>query len=328
MLKSDSKGSKIKSAVLISFVLFISFGFILGTSLADIQFSSKDNFPTNNEVLSSSNIDTIDNSINSQSLVDVTDHGAVGDGTTDDYQAIMDALDYAVNNNKDGVYFPSGTYGIGDMIWMNSKYNGISIISDNAVIKLIDGNVPRVIEIKGDSQGVVEDITIKGLTFDGNKDNLNVERFDNWCIHAWTDTNTVRNIHIEDVEVYDFSGNAVRLACSDSVVTNVLSHHNWGHGFNTGNTAKNILFENITSHNNFSPNNPDYGAGFDIHGGQNITLNDFMIRNNGFGIKTSTGSPTATIKNGVIKDNNWAGYRTSGEPTQGTSQGIEENGIS
>lgn len=53
--------------------------------------------------------------------VNVKDYGAVGDGVTDDTQAILDAISYARNNNKFGLVFPDGFYKVTDVL---GEYTG------------------------------------------------------------------------------------------------------------------------------------------------------------------------------------------------------------
>lgn len=312
MHKSGTKDIQYTGVLTILLALVICFGLVNGMTSVGVPTASSET-----EAVDKYTAEIIDeeHTILEDSYVDVTDHGAVGDGVTDDYHSIMDAIDHAVDNNEDGVYFPSGVFAIGNKIRMNSEQNGLTFLSDeDAVIKAIDSDATRIFEIKGDTAGDVEDITIKGLELDGNKDDLNIDRWGNWGIHVWSDDSTVRNLHIEDIHAHDFTGNGLYIDSSDTVVKNILSNYNWGHGFATGTRANNVLFENITSHDNFSPDNPIVGSGFDIHGGHDIVIDDFEIRNNGYGMKTSLGQPTATVRNGVINDNNGCGYRTTGEP--------------
>lgn len=54
--------------------------------------------------------------------INVRDFGAVGDGVTDDRQAIVDAFAAALDNLPCEVYFPAGTYGISNGITVNMEY--------------------------------------------------------------------------------------------------------------------------------------------------------------------------------------------------------------
>jgi len=312
--KRDTRNTQKSFLLKIFVIVLLSFGLVIGMNLGAMLAESSDT-NADGKIPEAINNDEKISSLQDQSFVDVTNHGAVGDGETDDYPAIMDAIDYAVSNNEDGVYFPSGTFGIGDKIWMNSEQSGLTFLSEeDAVLKPIHEDATRIFEIKADGAGDVEDITIKGFELYGNRDNLDVDRWGNWGIHAWNDANTIRGLHIEDIHAHYFSGNGIYIDSSETTVEDVLSHHNWGHGFATGSRAQDVTFENITSHNNFSPDNPNVGSGFNIHGGQNVVINDFLIKENGYGMKTSVGQPTATVTNGVIRDNNERGYRTTGEP--------------
>ncbi|MFV8166376.1 glycosyl hydrolase family 28-related protein [Mycobacterium sp. 134] len=50
------------------------------------------------------------------SVIDVTSHGATGDGTTDDYAAVMSAVREATDAGGGTVFFPAGEYALSDSI--------------------------------------------------------------------------------------------------------------------------------------------------------------------------------------------------------------------
>lgn len=56
-------------------------------------------------------------------IVNVRNHGAVGDGITDDTDAINTAIQYAKTNNINKVFIPSGTYLINGTIVLTNKLN-------------------------------------------------------------------------------------------------------------------------------------------------------------------------------------------------------------
>ncbi|MGV0738747.1 glycosyl hydrolase family 28-related protein [Mycobacterium syngnathidarum] len=49
-------------------------------------------------------------------VIDVTSHGAAGDGTTDDHAAVMAAIGQAVGDGGGTVFFPAGVYALSDSI--------------------------------------------------------------------------------------------------------------------------------------------------------------------------------------------------------------------
>ena len=88
--------------------------------------------------------------------------GAVGDGVTDDTEALQDCMDYA-NEHKLAVYFPSNqTFYITEPI---NIYSNIEIQGNNAKITT-DQNISMIT-----SEGIVHDVIIEGLNLTGADDN-------------------------------------------------------------------------------------------------------------------------------------------------------------
>lgn len=109
--------------------------------------------------------------------VNVDDFGAVGDGKTDDTQAIQMAIEYAITNEIYEVCFGAGTYACNLNVPSRITLRGLTPadITSNAVYttKLIpyNGNFP-VISIKGDTQPefiTISSLLIKGTPTTGNK---------------------------------------------------------------------------------------------------------------------------------------------------------------
>ena len=142
----------------------------------------------------------VNEKINHMEIVSVKDFGAVGDGVTDDYQAIQNAIDYVFEHGITGgeVYIPSGIYAISQPLnTFNGKSfnNSLSVVSDNyygvsngvvshvilkgnskdnTIIKSI-GNIPIV---RPDSQGAIVPmyrLTFKNLRFIGNEENTSFD---------------------------------------------------------------------------------------------------------------------------------------------------------
>ena len=97
-----------------------------------------------------------------ETLVNVKSFGAVGDGVTDDTSAITKA--FTKSNN---VYFPAGVY-LTNQISLTGKTK-LTITGDNAVLLASPSieNYQSVLYIDNSSN-----ILIKGITIDGNKENI------------------------------------------------------------------------------------------------------------------------------------------------------------
>jgi hypothetical protein len=73
-------------------------------------------------------------------VISVKDFGAVGDGTTDDYAAIQNAITYAQSGYNRTVYFPDGNYSVSASVTFTSQ-TGIDC-SSNATITATSNTFP------------------------------------------------------------------------------------------------------------------------------------------------------------------------------------------
>lgn len=102
------------------------------------------------------------------SPINILDYGAVGDGVTDNSDAIQAAIDDAEATGR-SVYIPSGTYGIGTTIYA-CQTKAIRIYGDGirvSVLKKLADVTGLVIPKTGIDNGIVEDFKIEGR---GNSD--------------------------------------------------------------------------------------------------------------------------------------------------------------
>lgn len=94
--------------------------------------------------------------------VSVKDFGAVGDGVTNDYTAVLNAL--TAGKGK-AVYFPAGTYLLNSSITMDSTFSNTDIYGDGTgtVIKTGSSATQATFYIRQ-----VSNLSIRSLKFDGN----------------------------------------------------------------------------------------------------------------------------------------------------------------
>ena len=116
-----------------------------------------------------------------QERINVRDYGAVGNGSTDDKQAIQNAIN-AVPSGGGVVYFPSGTYRITGKLTLSDTQNCIILEGcgadtgpngEGSIIYQYDGVDTEFIEINGADSITIRHLLFKGGTFwDSNNANL------------------------------------------------------------------------------------------------------------------------------------------------------------
>jgi hypothetical protein len=141
-------------------------------------------------------------------IENVTDYGAVGDGSTDDTQAINDAADAAGPGGT--VYFPAGTYLVGsntrypfrypmDGSWDNLTWEGEEFSSTTL---LMAGDQPgwhMMFLASSDGGYQTPDIRFEHLTMDMNQANQSHEYGSHWCkISDGSGTVTMRDCVVEN----------------------------------------------------------------------------------------------------------------------------------
>jgi hypothetical protein len=104
-------------------------------------------------------------------LVNIKDFSAVGDGTTDNSTPIQNAIQYAIDNNKPGIFIPDGTFAISQPIIVPSDFVIMGINSKGAersCIKPLPGwNTSKaLIESKNVTTERQRRILIKGIYLD------------------------------------------------------------------------------------------------------------------------------------------------------------------
>ena len=105
-------------------------------------------------------LNSLDNRL-TQIATNVKTFGAMGDGATDDYEAIMDAIDY-ISVTGGTLFFPEGDYVFNQPIRFSGLKN-ISLVGQNS--RLVPNmNTSFPFEINNDS----ENIKLYGLIFDGD----------------------------------------------------------------------------------------------------------------------------------------------------------------
>ena len=250
----------------------------------------------------------VDSKLKKSTCVSIKSFGAVGDGTTDDTDALL-----AAAASGELVYFPQGTYILGAQI---SQTTGLYWFGDNSrktIIKLIpkDKSMPEeyggntvyncyMIAQTRDNYGY--DTYITGITLDGNKDAFDADSLGNGasrrdhitCLNLYRPDSVylhdviVKNALIDGCYIYKPSG-----VCKVSDCTFELNgyYQEDASGFYLEGANRRTIIANCTFEGNGF-------HGLLMGGVSGATVSNISLRNNGFdGVCLWGGSSANTLSN-------------------------------
>lgn len=188
----------------------------------------------------------------------VTSYGAVGDGTTDDCQAIQDAIDACELAGGGTVYFPKGNYLLATSVPVTLQASPLVttpaclVIGANHVTLQGDGRGLSVIKLANNTNaqmvafGGATNLAIKDLELDGNRAN----QTGSWAgIYTYA---SITDFLVRDVFVHDTSGYGVGLqhgTLKDVDLQNILIEDTGSDGLDIKNgdvTDTNNRMSNVT----------------------------------------------------------------------------------
>jgi parallel beta-helix repeat protein len=241
-------------------------------------------------------------------IIDVTNLGAVGDGTTDVSDVLQAAID-SLSEHGGVVFVPAGRYIVSRSIEI--RVDGVTLMGEGmgaTILQLRDGVEDEITGIVRTTKGEISrNITVQDLTIDGNRQNQDSDQTHHYGFYSGVNPDqphtdediTCHRVEIMNCSGYGFDPHEVttRLhlidcishhngidgftldACVDTVVRGCIAYANDRHGFNlVTNTHSSLITEN-TAHNNSS-------NGFTVQNGShaNQLVNNTAYRNaeNGF----------------------------------------------
>jgi len=289
----------------------------------------------------------------------VRNFGAEGNGVTDDRLAIQAAIDAAKAAGGGTVYIPTGDYmvsyapGAAGAILLK---NGVTIEGDGmglTTIKLINNSgAEKVSGIIRTARGeVANNLAVKDLTLDGNKQNNTNEVIGFMCGIKAENQGKNENVLIDGVEIrncsaYGFDPHEIT---PNMVIKNSTAHHNNLDGFvadyltNSSVFENNVAWENarsgfnlttttngFTMKNNFASDNGSAGlvvqrGNFNIPVPYNINIDGGAFYENAREGIVSRLANNINVKNVDVYDNARQGVRLSGTKDSSVQSSVIRN---
>lgn len=170
--------------------------------------------------------------------VDVTDFGAVGDGFTDDQEALQRAFDYGAAYNIP-IYVPPGTYLHSSLLELKGTLFG----AKNNLSRLVATNYfNEAVWVRADNVGIYN-MDISSIYGPRHKDTRDIRALESTaagiyvCEPGWTPKQlTVANCHVHDIG----SVGIVSWGCNDSTLVNNFVEYTFADGILWANAFKNL----------------------------------------------------------------------------------------
>ena len=233
--------------------------------------------PENRQLIKSW-INDIDQANSLGSYTNVRSYGATGDGTTDDTQAIQNAINDVHKNNGGLILFPTGTYKITSTLtlYANTSLYGTNIFA--SVITMDGQNKPFF------KATDLDDVNIKNLTFNSVKG-----QFNGGITFDSLNNANVQHLNVENVQLNNSSSDGFTVVNPlMSSIKQVLVDHSRKSGFNI--YSNNSYDSNISMESCFASNNEQFGFKLDGLAFSNFTNCVAEVNYGGFHINNVHGS--------------------------------------
>ncbi|HEY9217505.1 MAG TPA: glycosyl hydrolase family 28-related protein [Phenylobacterium sp.] len=219
-----------------------------------------------------------------ETIFNVRDYGAKGDGSTLDTAAIQKALDAAYAAGGGTVYIPAGTYIVHSISGDASDgclqiRSGVTLAGDGmglSNLKVADGENHKISGIVRTPSGeVTTNVVVHDLTIDGNHqnndgeidgffcgvtpgstqydDNILLQRVEimNVSRYGFDPHEQTRHLTIRDSVAHDNLGDGFTIDfCFDTVLENNVAYGNGRYGFNIVTSSHDLLLKNNVAHHN------------------------------------------------------------------------------
>jgi hypothetical protein len=258
-------------------------------------------------------------------VVNVKDHGAKGDGVTDDTQAIINSIVFASANNIATVYFPTGTYSIqqlGISTGIIPLLNGVGLEGDGSGLShiVLSGgrhNPNALFYQAWWNEPSISNVIVQGLDFDGNLGEQTYDPLYQYC-HAFS-INNGSNIEVKNCKFENFRGDGVLFGDTFEasqnlrITSNVSVHDNeFINIYREG--AMFCCVKGAAFYNNYVHGNGFFVGGVDIERHSvNETVLNVSVYNNNFDFRDGVGpvergGPVVSYRRAVTMGFFYAGY--------------------
>ncbi len=173
-------------------------------------------------------------------VVNVRDFGAVGDGITDDREAIQDAIDFVSTAGRGEVFVPDGTYSLTKnpvSSYCLMLKSGVRIVGQSQAGAILKEAAAIATSVRLFYATNADSVTISTITLDGNKATQTVNEHRHG-LFAWGSTNML----VEHVTSQNFTGDGFYVFTGSDGVTfrNCTGVDNSRNGITLGGACTNV----------------------------------------------------------------------------------------